>query len=108
MTYTDTGIDARGVTPAPQTKTDPDPGRPWLCKPGGHVLGVVVRIGGVKRLALYRQAVRVGEPGQVLAYASGSVDQVKCSICGRSRSWHIGADGIRQLLETIGRRQVPR
>jgi hypothetical protein len=80
----------------------------WRCG-NGHVLGVVSRNGsGVRRLLLYRVAVDPGpqvppsprpspcegEGGMaevdVLAVVEGYVADVRCSVCGRVRSWFPG------------------
>jgi len=63
--------------------------KPWMCR-GGHVLGMVRRNGsGVRQLLLYRQA--LGQDGEgevdVMAVVDGLVMDVRCSVCGRVRTW---------------------
>jgi len=68
----------------------------WRCK-GDHVLGIVVRNGnGIRQLLLYREAVGDsagrGSPASyeevdVVAVIEGRVVDVRCSICGRVRTW---------------------
>lgn len=69
-----------------------DEPKPWMCR-GGHILGLVVRTGGGGRqLLLYREAVdpqgqeEMGEV-DVIALVSGLVMDVRCSRCGRIRTW---------------------
>jgi hypothetical protein len=90
--------------------------KPWRC-PSGHTLGMVNRNGsGVRRLLLYRQAVDGGmvlEEGQphrtapteeapgevdVIAIVEGYVADVRCSVCGRIRTWVPGEEAMRHLL----------
>lgn len=91
--------------PLPQTRTN---GRPWCC-PRGHVLGQVVRVHGVRRLRLFREAVYPGYEGDacVIGVASGTIDDIECSLCGRVRNWNIGEEGLRELLEMTGRKMPP-
>lgn len=70
----------------------------WRCK-GGHVLGWVARDGrGTANLLLLREALTsppapllLGEGGEeevdVMAIVVGRVVDVRCSICGRVRTW---------------------
>jgi hypothetical protein len=87
--------------------------KPWMCGPRNdghehHVLGQVVRDGsGVRRLLLYRLAVdmEAEEPGEVdvMAVVIGQVVDVRCSICGKVRTWVPGEEALRQLIEGIKR-----
>lgn len=65
----------------------------WRCR-GGHGLGLVVWRGGVSNLLLFRQAIELAgeegedwEPPEVIAIVVGRVVDVRCSICGRLRTW---------------------
>lgn len=86
--------------------TPPPPflARPWCC-PRGHVLGQVIRVNGVRRLRLFREAVYPGyeSDAEAIGTVSGSIDDICCSICRRERDWHIGEEGLRELLEMMGR-----
>ncbi len=82
----------------------------WMCGPRDgryhHVLGQVVRNGsGIRQLLLYRQAVdpEADEPGEVdvMAVVVGQVMDVRCSICGRVRTWVPGEEALRALVESI-------
>jgi hypothetical protein len=104
--------------------------KPWRC-PSGHTLGMVNRNGsGVRRLLLYRQAVdQEGQlyraaptgaaptagtstegpteeaPGEVdvIAIVEGYVADVRCSVCGRIRTWVPGEEAMRHLLSQAKR-----
>lgn len=82
--------------------------KPWKCK-GGHVMGQVVRNGsGIRQLLLYRQAVELApDPApadvDVMAVVEGQVMDVKCSICGRLRTWVPGEEQLRKLMKDLGR-----
>jgi hypothetical protein len=58
-------------------------------------------------LLLYRLAVdmRAEEPGEVdvMAIVEGHVMDVRCSICGRVRTWVPGEEALRALIEGMGR-----
>jgi hypothetical protein len=61
----------------------------WRCS-GGHALGIVVRNGsGRSQLLLYRKAIgrQEAEEVDVMALVDGLVLDVKCSVCGRMRTW---------------------
>lgn len=75
--------------------------KPWICS-SGHVLGVVVRVQGIRHLNLYRQAVLPGEGGEIIANITGPAFGATCSICGCKRNWFIGDEAIRELLEARG------
>lgn len=84
--------------------------KPWRCE-GGHVMGQVFRNGsGVRRLALYRNAVDVEacelEEVEVMAVIDGFVADIRCSICGRVRSWVPGEESLRLLLARMERRKA--
>lgn len=88
-------------------------GKAWKCAPGStHVLGQVVRNGsGVRQLLLYREAVRTWlregeEGGEVFAVVEGYVADVKCSICGRVRTWVPGEEALERLLAAVNGREV--
>jgi len=81
--------------------------RVWRCASGEHALGMVVRNGsGVRQLALYRNAIYMQEAGEdleevdVMAMVEGYAADVRCSICGRVRTWFPGEEAIRRLLES--------
>lgn len=79
-------------------------------------MGMVVRNGsGIRQLLLYRQALE-GEKGEpvarpyevdgdidVMAVVEGYVADVRCSICGRIRTWVPGQESIERLLKQLGR-----
>ena len=84
--------------------------KPWMCckstEGSQHVLGQVVRNGsGVRQLLLYRMAVdlQAEEPGEVdvMAIVEGHVMDVRCSVCGRVRTWVPGEEALRALLEAV-------
>jgi len=97
-----------------------DMAKAWTCG-NGHVLGVVVRnANGIRQMMLYREAVnlspqppsrrlaykgRVGWMGEVdvMAVVEGHVMDVRCSICGRMRTWVPGEEALRRLMERVGR-----
>lgn len=82
----------------------------WRCG-AGHVMGLVMRDGrGTPRLLLYRVAIPnpltpfpegKGEEVDVMAVIEGYVADVRCSICGRMRTWVPGEAELRQLLERV-------
>jgi hypothetical protein len=74
-------------------------------------LGRVVRNGsGVRELLLFREAIdeEAEEPGEVdvMAVIIGQVVDVRCSECGRMRTWAPGEEALEQLLETARRMRV--
>ena len=79
--------------------------KPWKCQ-YGHVLGQVMRNGnGVRQLMLFRQAIREGDmvDVDVMAMIEGYVADVRCSVCGRVRTWVPGEEALLRLMESIGR-----
>lgn len=92
--------------------------KPWRCA-NRHVLGMAARNGsGVGVLLLFREAVEEGktcgvlgnpeglaETGEfeVMAVIQGYAADVRCSICGRMRTWVPGEEGLRRLLEAAGK-----
>jgi len=74
----------------------------FLC-PSNHVLGVVERSeSGIRRLHLFREAVRKGEVGKDFAVIVGLTYEITCSICGCRRDWVPGEEAIQELLEARG------
>ena len=81
----------------------------WMC-PGRHVLGLVQRNGrGIRQLWLYRLAVDLSDDDptseemaevDVMAVVEGLALDVRCSICGRVRTWVPGEEAIRRLIES--------
>jgi len=64
----------------------------WRCSSneGAHILGLTVKNGSGKReLLLYRNAIGddVGEEVDVIAVVVGLVMDVRCSVCGKVRTW---------------------
>ena len=61
----------------------------WKCLGCEATLGLVQRNGsGVRQLILYRQAILdAGEEVEVMAVVMGTVMDVRCSVCGRVRTW---------------------
>ena len=85
-----------------------DDSKPWKC-PGEHVMGLVQRNGrGIRQLWLYRLAVDLSDDPtseemaevDVMAVVEGLALDVRCSICGRVRTWVPGEEAIRRLLES--------
>ncbi len=66
--------------------------RPWRCGTGKHVLGRVVRVNGVRRLHLEKAG------GHVITGHA----YVWCSACAAYREWHVGQDGMQEMLERMG------
>lgn len=82
--------------------------KPWKCK-GGHTLGLVRRNGsGVRQLLLYREAVgdEMAEV-DVMAVVEGYVADVRCSVCGRVRTWVPGEEALARLLEQVRKNREP-
>ena len=86
--------------------------KPWKCE-HQHVLGQVRRNGsGIRQLILYREAVDLEadevEEVDVIAIVEGHVMDVRCSICGSSRTWVPGQEAVAKAiardLEQVGRR----
>ena len=76
----------------------------WKC-PNGHILGMVARNGrGTRKLQLFREAVYFDPLGSdfecvdVIAKAVGVVLDVRCSICGATRTWVPGQEYIDDLI----------
>jgi hypothetical protein len=86
----------------------------WKC-PNGHVMGVVTRNGsGVRVMLMYRMAVdpspnlsplrgERSEEVDVAAVIEGYAADVKCSVCGRMRTWVPGEEALMKLLEQARR-----
>ena len=86
----------------------------WKC-PNGHVLGIVRRYSTVlpsgqryriTRLMLFRHAIDnngddVMEEVDVMALVEGTVIDVRCDICGATRTWQASAVALAKLLETV-------
>lgn len=75
----------------------------WRCQ-AGHNMGMVMRDGGgVRRLVLYRHAVDderlVTQEVEVMGVVEGYVADIRCSVCGKIRTWVPGEEAIRRLLE---------
>lgn len=76
----------------------------WMCPSRMHVLGLVTRnSSGVRRLLLYRQAVDreagcEAEEVEVMADVEGYVADVRCSICGRVRTWVPGQEALARMM----------
>ena len=83
----------------------------WKCG-NGHILGMVTRNGnGIRKLMLYRQALNLfwvnlleNDPEEdkeidVMAIVEGYVADVRCSVCGRVRTWVPGEEAMRELLK---------
>lgn len=83
----------------------------WRCE-NGHGLGVVQRTksGGhwLTRLALFRQAIDSQDEHlvevDVIATVEGTTLDVRCSVCGATRSWFMGEAAIAKLLEKVSGR----
>jgi len=60
---------------------------PWRCATGQHILGQVVNIASVHRLRLFS--------GHLI---TGSAD-IWCADCAAWREWHVGGDGLEEMLE---------
>lgn len=74
----------------------------WRCR-GGHVMGYVRRNGrGIRQLLLLREAVSYQQSAisdqarevEVMAVVEGLVMDVRCSVCGRIRTWAPGRESI--------------
>lgn len=87
------------MTPSPSQQRNEYP-KPWQCTSGEHVLGQVVRLNGIRRLELFRYAIKPGQHSNVVAVLTGSADIV-CSICNRTRTWHAPEEGINELIAKI-------
>lgn len=81
----------------------------WRCEHDkNHILGQVRRNGkGIRQLMLYRLAVDLGaeqpEEVDVMAIVEGYVTDVKCSICGFTRTWMPGQEALARLLKQAER-----
>lgn len=79
--------------------------RLWWC-PKGHIMGEVkkVTVGQhrVRALMLYEQSVESANVPPALpalrGKVIGSMDDICCTLCGRTRDWIIGEDGMQELL----------
>jgi hypothetical protein len=65
-------------------------GRPWRCATGQHVLGQVVREGGVRRLHI--------EAGHVITGHA----MIYCPECSQLKEWHSAGDALSQVLSRRG------
>ena len=61
-------------------------GRPWRCATGAHILGQVVSIASVHRLRL--------SSGHLI---TGSAE-IWCAECEAYRDWHVGGDGLEEMI----------
>lgn len=85
----------------------------WICE-HGHLLGeiksIVVNGRNVRALMLYEQSVYLNElPAEMPVLRGkviGSMDAIRCTICGRTRDWIIGEDGMQALLGRVSQRDV--
>ncbi len=86
----------------PNRKSDT---QPWKCK-NEHVLGQVMRdASGVRILLFYRQALdpraeRLDEV-DIAAVIEGYVTKIRCSICGKVRTWKPGEESMQKLLGSV-------
>lgn len=88
--------------------------KPWRC-PDGHVLGKVLKDGGgINKLLLFRRAMIspvhpptgdgwMDDEIDVIALVEGYVANVRCSICGRTRTWIPGEEALRKMVENYRR-----
>lgn len=68
------------------------------------MLGHVMRNGrGIRQLLLYRHAVDLGaeDPTEVdvMAYLEGTVQDVRCDICGATRKWTMGIEEVEKVMQ---------
>ena len=78
--------------------------RIWQCE-NGHVLGMVARNGsGVNQLCIYRQAIDLTdeEPAapEVMAILEGYVFDIRCSVCGTTRTWFPDEAALAEMADT--------
>jgi hypothetical protein len=68
---------------------------------------MVVRRSGVQELLLFRQAVNLADDApqeiDVIARVVGHVVDVRCSVCGCSRTWVPGGVQLEALLQRVRR-----
>jgi len=80
----------------------------WRCRGCGSTLGQVKRNGSkIRVLLLYRNAIAAGEPMKdvdVMAIVEGYVADVRCSECGKTRTWVPGEEAIMQLLKNMAKK----
>jgi hypothetical protein len=77
----------------------------------GHIVGeiksVTVGSGRVRALMLYEMSLEKDDvPDELPALRGkviGSMDDIRCTICGHKRDWMIGEDGMQQLLKSVER-----
>lgn len=82
--------------------------RLWWC-PKGHVMGEVKKLTvgqhKVRALMLYEKSLEAADvPPSLPALRGkviGSMDDICCTLCGRTRDWVIGQDGIEGLLSHL-------
>jgi len=72
----------------------------WRCK-CGRMLGDAVRINGIRRLTMYREA---GNVWMVAAIITGTAD-ITCPECGEVRTWFSPEEGLREFLDRELRRR---
>ena len=110
-----------------------DTAKAWKCGNGHVLGLVVRNANGIRQMMLYREAVNLDgvalhstlamtdnmtegkgvasqrtlamtvEEVDVIAVVEGHVMDVRCSICGRMRTWVPGEEALRRLMERAGR-----
>lgn len=78
----------------------------WMCPSKKHQLGLVVRNGrGIGQLLLFRQAIdlKADPPAEVdvIGVLVGEMIDVRCSICGRMRTWVPSQEALDRLVESV-------
>ena len=73
----------------------------------GHILGETKRVasgtGTARALMLYESSVEQ-EPAELPPLRGrviGSMDAIRCTLCGRQRDWIIGEDALSGLIERV-------
>lgn len=69
-------------------------------------MGVVTPNGSdIKILLLYRQSIQQGSgaPIDVVAVIEGFASDIKCSLCGKMRTWIPGEESLMKLLQEARR-----
>lgn len=84
----------------------------WKCS-NGHKLGVVARNSSrIRQLWVYRQAIdeNAEAPAEVdvLGIAEGTLFDVRCSICGSSRTWVPGDEAMKRIIARHGQQIMER
>ena len=76
----------------------------------GEIKSIVVNSRTVRALMLYERSVYLNElPADIPELRGkviGSMDTIRCTICGRTRDWIIGEDGMQALLSRVSQRDV--